>query len=182
MILTRTTFQQALSPARLRVMQIIHGALIGGPLVFLLALFAVMQSGETGTADPQAVDTVTLLSLVNAVYALVSFGAGMFLFGRVFHPDRLHVPETPAHGMETEQSALALLQTALLLRMGLLEGAAILGLAVCLIAWTTGVLAVEQLYWLNAGSVVLLLVVGVQIFPTEERVLQMFERHFGTGG
>ncbi len=178
MILPRTTFETALVPARLRVMQIMQGALLVGPTIFLLVILVLSQTGERPSPTSESVDNLTLLSMVNAVYALVAFGAGTFLFARIFNPDRLVVPETTAHGIELGQSALALLQTALLLRMGLLEGAAILGLAVCMIGWSNGVLPTEEVYWLNSGSVLLLFLTGVMLFPTKERVLQLFDRYF----
>jgi hypothetical protein len=70
------------------------------------------------------------------------------------------------------------LRTAIIVRIALLEGAAMLGNMICLIAAMNGILSFEPLYWCNAASTVALLVIGATTMPTRERVLGWFEERF----
>jgi hypothetical protein len=67
-----------------------------------------------------------------------------------------------------------LIQQATMLRLALLEGAALFGLVVCVIGVLGGVLHRYPLYWVNSVSALIMLGTVVATFPTRERLEQVF--------
>jgi len=175
--LTRTHFEGALTPATLRTLAILQTALIAGPLIYLVPMLLVVQN--TSGIAPAGPDftVLNMLSVINVAVLFAFLFLGNVLFERMFSPARLQGLE------ESEPERLALvmvghLRSAVILRLSLLEGAAFVGIAVCIVGLTRGVMDVEPLYYLNLGSLVVLLLYGVMTFPTKERILSWFEERF----
>ncbi len=176
-LLTRTYFEKAFTPAGLRAMAILQTALIAGPLVYVVPMLIVIQN--TGVEKPAEPDfsVLTALSMIHVAALFAALFLGNFLFYRMFSPSRLA-------GMEElgeEKLALVVaghLRSAVIVRLALLEGAAFLGIAVCVVGITRGVLDAEPLYYLNLGSLLVLLVYGLMTFPTKERILLWCEERF----
>jgi hypothetical protein len=67
----------------------------------------------------------------------------------------------------------AVIRSALILRVALLEGGAMFGLVVCLIAVMSGVMQTNLAYWINLIGVLAMLAVVSQGFPTRDRILDI---------
>ena len=176
-LLTRTHFEKAFTPAALRAMAILQSALIAGPLIYVVPMMIVLQN--TGVEKPAEPDFSVLnaLSMIHVAALFTALFLGNFLFYRMFSPSRLAGME------ELGEEKLALvaaghLRSAVIVRLALLEGVAFLGIAVCVVGITRGILDAEPLYYLNLGSLLVLLIYGLMTFPTKERILSWFEERF----
>jgi len=176
-LLTRTHFEKAFTPAALRAMAILQTALIAGPLVYVVPMLIVMQNA--GIERPVEADFSVLnaLSMIHVVALFAALFLGNLLFYRMFSPSRLAGME------ELGEEKLAFvaaghLRSAVIVRLALLEGAAFLGIAVCVVGITRGILDAEPLYYLNLGSLLVLLIYGLMTFPTKKRILSWFEERF----
>jgi hypothetical protein len=67
-----------------------------------------------------------------------------------------------------------LLRTGMILRLAFFEAIAFIGLSVCVIAVSTGVVDGHPEFWLNCTTTLILAVFSVMTFPTKERVVQLF--------
>jgi hypothetical protein len=169
-LITRTDFEQALPEPSLRSMQMIHIALPLGPVLFAIAINVV--SFTLAGVRPTGADfeMMTMMSVVHAVFALTTLLGSEAAFRWLTDARR-------SMGSATDTPRLLVAQyvnrfrSASIVRLAMLEGAAFLGLSVCVIGLTRGVLDAEPMYWLNIGSTVILIAIAVWKFPTRERVI-----------
>jgi hypothetical protein len=170
---TQTTFEDALTPESLRATQIIHVGLMSGALIFTAAVFFLYATNVYPVATPAAIEAVSTLTFIHLACAVLAPFLGFFLAGRIFSPERWF------EGFNTEERALAarcivLQRTANIVRMAVMEGAVLFGLAVCTIAVTSGVLTQDGNYWVNLLSTAVLFFAGLATFPTKERLVAWF--------
>jgi hypothetical protein len=161
-------------PERLRVMQIVAGALVAGVLIFLaVVLFLVhVQRNGQGMGRPQELPIITLVALVmlasNAPLSFVLPRAQARMALRQIAAGTWQAPPqgTADQFATTTGRLLAVRQTTLIVSLALLEGAAFLGTIA---------------YLLEANPlalVVVLLAVLLMLwqFPTEGRVQGWLDR------
>lgn len=165
---TRTQFEQALTPDHMRTVRRVHLGFMMGPCLFaaLVGFLAMERHPENPGEDSIAVTRT--LSLVHLGVAVCALAASRIVPNRIFSAETL--AGAPAAEWVRRQ------QTAAHVRLGLVEGAALLGLVTCLIAVESGVLPEHPVYWLNLGSLVALQVVGMATFPNRDRWVDWFER------
>ncbi len=164
--LSEYDFAAALTAETVRKFQIIHGALMAGATVFLSVILLLHSTTEpSGAVDAE---TVNVLSMVNAFFALSAFGASRLLYSRFFSEQTLRNAEDPF------RAAIGMIHVAMLVRMAVMEGAAFFGLVVCLIAVTGGITQSEPIYFLNTASYVLFILIGLQTFPTKDSLTAIF--------
>lgn len=167
--------EEAAGPAA-RQLALIQTALTLGPILFLgvVAWLALSGSGSGQGPDRSLVD---LLSLVHGVLALVAFPMAL-----LFAPRRL--PKSPRHdagrspgaASERVRAALAAVTVATIVRLAVIEGVALFGAVVLLLAVLGGALEQQPLYALNAVSTLFLVLVSVATFPTRDSVLEQARR------
>ncbi|MBM4117619.1 hypothetical protein FJ251_07705 [bacterium] len=155
------------SPGELRALQIVQVALMGGVLLFGLVVVLIAMRPPAAGAAPIAQRVLVLLSAVHAVIALIVWSLAPLLQGLLVA--RLGAQLGTAGGVGA-------LRGALIVRLALLEGPALFGLVICLIAATGGALRATPLYWLNALSAVAFVGYGVLSFPTAERLEALADR------
>jgi hypothetical protein len=179
---TRAECAGALTPEYLRITRMVSLALMGGPLVCGVGLWAFFFTSGAHPAAPGAgaLHTMETLSMTHVGFTIVAYLLAPFLFNRVLNATRLDPGQDAATPRELATQALLLLRTAIIVRLAVLEGAAIFGLSVCVIGVTGGVMESEPLYWLNLGSGVLLIAFGVITFPSREGLLEILDAHFNT--
>lgn len=168
--MTRTEFEQALTPEHVKTLQAVQFGLVMGPLLFAVVIGVIAIQPRPPVEGGEAL--VRILSLAHLIVFLTCLGAGRFLPEQVFSPQRL--ASAPAAEWVKAQ------QTALILRLGLIEAPSLLGLVACLVAVFDGVLPAKPVYFANLVSLVVLVVVGIRTFPTKERLVAWFERRIGT--
>jgi len=176
-------FEQALTPAVMRTIQMIYLALIMGVIVFTAAVFIIYstdKSQENVNIDP---DLLTTMSLVHACFALAAYALATFQYKSQFRTERLsgvsrgetsdrsvmYPSSTPA------ESYLSIIRTALIIRLALMQGAAFFGLVTCIIGATSGALRLHPEYWANLASSVVMIGFCILTFPNKERLAGIFE-------
>lgn len=170
--LSETEFDRRLTPERLRTMQIIQAALMGG--VFFYLSIVAMLFVTTPASDGADVDTVSTLSLLTVFLSLSGILAAVIVPKRVV--DASQHSASPDDDLYAK--AVTVMQTSMIVRMAILEGAAFLGLAVCIIAITGGLAQTEPVWLLNAVPAFIALAAGAATFPTRTSLSLRFVREF----
>lgn len=149
-------FKDELPDTFVQTMALIHVALASGVVIFLaFVLYRILGSGDTARA------AAPVFSLVHACLFVPCTAMGFFLFD---------VLRRRAYENRTSVGAyLAQLQAATLVRLALLEGAALFGL-VTLFLLPAGAFREQPLYWLNLASSMVFLLTIAATFPTRSRL------------
>lgn len=165
--LSEHQFAAQLTPQIVRTFQIIHAALMTGAtmLLFVVALLH-SQASSGSSADASLLD---LLSIVNAVFTVTAFGASRIVFEKMFN-----VGTALNNATDPYLAAIAMIRSAVLVRSVILEGAAMFGLVVCMIAATGGFTHTDPIYLLNTASYVLFIAFGMMTFPTKDSLTSIF--------
>lgn len=176
-------FEIALTPESIRTSQLIYSALMLGVMAFVTAVLLTYNYRDTSQEIHDATDLVNLLSIAHIVMALGAYGAAKFLYDTQFKPEHLasalrrelrdawgkNIAVSPA------EKCVALIRTASIIRLALLEGAAFFGLMTCMVGVTSGVMSSHPEYWLNLVTTAIMTYFTYATFPTRERLLQIFE-------
>ena len=169
--------------ATVRGLQIISAAFAFGVVSFagIVGLLSVIT--EQDPAEDAGI--IGLLSLVHLAMALSLWPLAFFLHARMLSagassatpngPGPDDAPTRHARSGNARGARLGAIRGATLIRLAMLEGAALFGLVICLLGTLEGVLRTEPKYWLNALSAVLFLAFVVATFPTRERVESQLE-------
>ena len=177
---TRAVFESVLTPEYLQVTRILHSALVGGPTLFAAGLLVFFFSASRPPAPAlQAVQTMDRLSVAHVGFTIVAYLVAPLLFRRVMSGTRLDPGGDSTTPDELAAQALLLLRSAFIVRLAVLEGAALFGIAVCVLGVTGGVLYADSLHWLNLGSTLLLILFGILTFPTRDGLLDILNSSFG---
>ncbi|GIV61884.1 MAG: hypothetical protein KatS3mg044_0750 [Rhodothermaceae bacterium] len=168
--LTPDTFRRVLTPANVRTLQVIESALAAGVTLFAVVIFFLYL---TRSAVPGDAADVQLIRMLTYGHLLVAVGV-YTVVGRVYAM-MLGGTGAPA----TAEEAWNRLRTAGIVRLALLEGVALFGLVVCLLAVIAGVMARHPGYWINLISAVGMVGFVALHFPTTDRLEQTFRTHFG---
>lgn len=176
--ISRTSFENALTPNSLQVTRLIQLALMTGVSIFALCVVVIYRMNPDLRADAHDADTLSTLTILHLALLFGALGASRFLPMRIFSPQALS-----AQSSKLDSQALAALcvtqqRTAIIVRLAVLEGAAFFGLAVCAIGVMNGTVHGSPHYWINLLSAVLFLFYGVTTFPTRDRLVSWFERRF----
>ena len=164
--LSEHEFASKLTPEIVRTFQIIQGTLMGGATMFLLVILMLhMQGSSGGTSETEVLD---ILSMVHAVFALSAFGASKIVFEKMFSEGAI------LNASDPYVAAVGTMRGAMLVRMAIMEGAAMFGLVICIIAVTGGLTQTEPVYFLNAASYALFILIGLQTFPTKDSLTAIF--------
>lgn len=161
MAVSRHEIREALDESTVRGMQIMQLALTVGVVLFTAftvgrSIFSP-QSAVSGTGPP---DAGLLRTLSTANVALL---VGAVVFGHLLFRARI------SSGATDVAAAVAALRAAILLRLALLEGAALFGVAICFLATTSGPPA-DPAIWLNLVSPAAFVLFSAATFPTRERL------------
>lgn len=170
--------EEALDRGQLRQMGLVHTLLGVGPTIFLAVIVVLHLLGrEPDGSDP---GILPILGMVHGAMLVTLIPLSLLLPALVLR--RLGAAARTPSGADVAPAAfvnvwLRSLSAVLIVRMALLEGPALFGNVVLLMAVLGGHVDAQPLYWLNAGTTGLLLLVTVATFPTRERVLGLFRRH-----
>jgi len=176
-------FDAALSPSQVRPPQLIAAGMalgvvvLGGIVVFFHTQELLDREGFQSLSLP-------LIQILTGVHFVVFCGcylAGMLLYNTQFSRTRLSKAAQRVYkdtrGQPVTSPAgkcLAIIRTAIILRLALLDAAANFGLATCLLAAMGGVLSEHPEYWANAATGVFLIAYVLVTFPTPDRVRNIF--------
>ncbi len=178
-------FQAALTPEAVRMFQIVQGAVGMGVAVFLLIVIGMYVNGsaaaEAAPADnPEGL--MQAMTLVHFALLAVLLVLSAMLFNAQFSDARLrsgvNLTLNDAKGRpltDNGSRCLALMRTAMILRLAMLEGPALFGLVICLLGAMNGFLHTHPLYWVNAASALYFIGYVVQTFPNRQRMEEIFQ-------
>lgn len=139
---------------------VFQGALMLGLLIFLVVIIVVIPGPEG--APPEGV--FQSIEMMSAVHAFMTLGC---VAAAAIVPKLVLANAVKAEGGEL---GFGDLRNAQLIRVSLLEGAALFGLVIIFMAKHGGVLQEQPLIWANALSTAVMLVVGLMTFPTRSRI------------
>lgn len=147
------------TPQSVSALRLLTLALTLGALSFLAVILFLHFTGPREPPQGDAGLLVTL-SLVHAAMLLAS-GVGAALLPRLLLARGEGAALRPAE-------AFGRVRAARLVRVVVLEGAALMGLAVCLVAVTSGHMRAQPVLWLNTLSTAVLLVAVLAGLPSRE--------------
>jgi hypothetical protein len=174
--LTRSSFEDALTPQVLMVTRIIQSALANGVLI-LMALVVYLYNQNFGSPSKSTDDeTMIVLTIVHIALFAGAASVSSILRGRLFSPGALGEISSSEQTKELAAKCVLQQRTAIIASLAPLEGAGFFGLAVCVIGAMNGALQATPYYWFNLVSAVALLVFGVVTFPTKENLTEWFDR------
>lgn len=174
--LSLPAFREALSASALRQIQIVHLAIPAGALLFAVVTLA-LSTTRTAPQEASGIELVGTLSLVHAFVFLSTFPLALLLPRSLVARGLQQVREAERDEAQAGQRALNVLRAASIVRLALLEGAALLGVIVCLLGGLRGVDDRQPLVWLNLASTGVLLVVAALTFPSRGRLEELFREH-----
>lgn len=152
-------------------MAVVHLALTLGPVAFL-GVVVYLWSVTTPGDQPPKRELLDLLSLVHAGLLLTLVPLGLLVLPKIL----LGRAVRGASGAHFALRVATAVEGACILRMALVEGPALFGTVVVLLAVLQGALQEQPLYWANTASTAVLLVASVLAFPTRGRLSAMVRR------
>ncbi len=171
---TRFDIEKALTNQQIQTMIIIRIALMMGVIFFYGAVFLIYSTQENAAAPTIETSVMDILSLVHAVFTFSAFFASTFISNLMLNKNKI-TESTPEFAA---LQAINLFRTSSIVQIAIIEAAAMFGAIICLIAAQNGILHTFPSYWVNAGSAVLMIAVGLKSFPTKEYVVTTCENIF----
>ncbi len=168
--LSEHEFARTLSEESVRTFQIIYaGLMMGTVLLTTVGFFAVGTPAQTADLDEK---TALMFSMANFLFCLTAFTAAAVVPKRMLSDSELERSlEKSASPYET---AFQLIRTMMIVRIALVEGAALFGLTAVITAVPLPLMEKEPAYLLNVVPFVLFLMYGAGTFPTKERLASLF--------
>lgn len=166
-------FQSALTNDKVRALQILQGMLTMGVFVFaavVAGLFFTQQPPENPA--PDGINVSMFLTWTHLVFAVT-----IYVLVAVVWPMIAFSSQKTAEA-DSGDKVIAILQQGMILRLAMLEGAALFGLVVCLLSVFNGSLYQQPLIWINLVSAAVMIAVSGATFPTRDRLQKIFETKF----
>jgi hypothetical protein len=181
---TLSEFQSALTTPNIRVLQIIHGAIALGVIMFMGVVIFLFLT-PTAHPDPRELkDAYDLIKVLTLAHIMIA--AGVYTVARVVFnlllgasalQDGVAKEMKDAQGRAITNSGeklLFIIRSALIVRLAMLEAPALFGLVICLLAVTNGTIYQTSLIWLNAVTALILIGFVSITFPNKERLEEIF--------
>jgi formate hydrogenlyase subunit 3/multisubunit Na+/H+ antiporter MnhD subunit len=171
-----------LTPARVRVFQLIHVALVGGIMVFLVMLlffFGVGSDADRSETSPAAMDA---LSLAVAVLTGICLVVGETIYLTYFSSKRLArygtepMRERGRMIDDPAEKCLRIVQQATTMRATIFNIPGFFGIVVCLVGMMQGVIFVHAKYLVDALPALVQLGFLGGTFPTRDKILRLVRK------
>ncbi len=182
-----TEFESGLTPVKLLPLQVIQAALGMGTLLFSAILFIVGIGNTPPAPENTDFQVMQILSILHGVLAGTIATTSGWIYQMQFSSRRLELAASRPAAMpggktsdDAVDQALGLIRTAWIIRLAMLEGAAMFGLTVCLLGVMNGTMAHAPEYALNAMTPLLFLFMIAATFPTHDRVVQIFRERIAS--
>lgn len=172
-------FRAALKPEAIRGLQIFYTAIASGLFIFVMIIFFTYNtnSATSSEVDPSAVELVQILSISHVLLALVMYVVAPLREKAVLKK----MLSTPAQTSSPAQHCFNSIRNALIIRLAMYEGVALFGLVVCFLAVNNYVIFAEPVYWFNAASSLVVIAYIALTFPSQERLMSIFEEKVRKG-
>jgi hypothetical protein len=176
--LSRTHLEQALTTQQLRTIVIIRIALMFGILFYYFVVIFLFSIFIPDSFSIQDISLMNVLSVAHTIFMLVSAALAFYLSSLQLRRERLAEKSEIKTPEETALYAMGLYRTSSIILMAPIEAASFFGAVICMIGVQNGTIELFPMYWLNAASAVLLIMVGITTFPTRGRILETLESAF----
>jgi len=176
-------FEAALTPPRVRLLQVIHAAFGLSMVTFGLVVVALHRHGSfgSGTAPAAAPLIVQVMTGLNFVGFCTCWTLGARFFSAHLSSARLARAvrqefRDPAGRpiADPAEKCVAIIRKASFWRLLCLDVAASFSFATCLVAVVLGVMQGRPVYWINAAPGLLLIAYLAITFPTASRLRTLF--------
>jgi hypothetical protein len=155
--------EAAITPVVLMRARAVHVAFVLGPLLFFVVAAGVATPrafGGGGVSD----DLLTVLSMVDAGLLFAAFGAGMVVLTRL--------REAGLERAANPQQMVAVVLRMAVARLALVEASALFGIAVVLLAASSGRLETRPALWFNVAPLAALIATALLTLPSRGRFLR----------
>ena len=176
--LSRIHLDHALTEKQLRVMVIIRIALMLGISFYYFVVLLLYSLFHPDGFSKQDMSLMEVLSAAHAVFTLAAAATAFYLSSLQLRPERLKEQPDTQTPEQVSLYAVGLYRASSLILMVPIEGASFFGAVICMIGVQNGTIEFYPMYWLNAASAVLLIMVGIMTFPTRKRILDTLETAF----
>jgi F0F1-type ATP synthase membrane subunit c/vacuolar-type H+-ATPase subunit K len=176
--------KKALSVNAVRVFQIIYIAILLGVTVFLGIILYMYSAGSPFAAPAEdTVQQMNIFSLIHAGMFIAGLFISRFLYDLTLKPARAEsvMTDRRVEGLSGAEKHLAVMRTAMIIRLALLEGPVLFGLVALFMAAVNGVLYHKGIYWANLASYIYLVYFILTDFPTPEKLLEVFKKRLSHG-
>jgi hypothetical protein len=170
--------EQALTTKQLRVIIISRIALMFGILFYYFIVLLLYFMFNPDSFSKQELSLMNILSIAHTVFTLVATITAFYLSFIQLRPERLFEQTNIQTPEEAARYAVGLYKASSLILMVPIEAASFFGAVICMIGIQNGTIDFYPMYWLNAASAVLLILVGIMTFPTREKILNTLESAF----
>lgn len=181
---TLSEFQSALTPQNIRVIQIIHGAIALGVILFMGVVAFVYFSPTEHAGQYELKDAYDLIKVLTLAHIMIA--AGVYTVARVVF-NLLLGPSALQGGVAKEmkdaqgraiinsgEKLMTMIRSALIVRLAMFEAPALFGLVICLIAITNGTIYETPAIWLNSVTAFILIGFVILTFPNKEKLEELF--------
>jgi hypothetical protein len=165
--------ESALTQEYIKSTMVLHLAIVIGLIsMAVIAVFLNVNAPENQQADEAFLEILTSLTIAVLAITLPFFQGGKFVF-KAFIKNKLSaIPQdTPGR----EDSILAFIRIALILRLAVMEAPAYAGIVLCILAAVRGIPRENPLYWINMLPAVFLIGYVVINLPNRERISAMLK-------
>jgi hypothetical protein len=179
---TEKEFEETLRRRRFpRKLKILQGALTAGVIIFggVVIGYAVASGSRAADQEPGGIP-LDILSIVHFLLAVGMWTAAPWIFAYCLRTGWLTAvapDHTSLSGLNPANPAdrcLLVILGATVLRLAMLEGAALLGLVICLLGAVSGEIYARPIYWLNATSALAFVLFSAWTFPGRDRLMDTF--------
>lgn len=177
-MISRTEFEQGVSPENIRASQIIHVALaLGVTMFFGIVVFLYGQPLADSSTDEGLIQALCAVLLMFAVGA---YGTAAVLYKKMVANITLPERVATADGKVFDKVGDILvfkLRTPQIVRLALFEGVAFFGLVICMLAVQSGLIHAKPVYWAAALPALFVVLLVALTFPTKEKMVAAFEEY-----
>lgn len=174
-------FQGALTKQNVLVVQIIYVALALG-VILLASVVVVIYSLGLNMPEESNAEVIKILSLLHIILVVISYALSNYLYNSHFSDNWFSkILEKNIQSQSKKNLAeryLAIIRSALITRLAILEGLALFGVTICLLAVLQGVVQEYPIYWLNLISSLVFVLFVRRNFPTREKIESIFREKF----
>ncbi|MBN2356388.1 hypothetical protein JXO59_09760 [candidate division KSB1 bacterium] len=168
----------SLTPQKLGPLRLIYLAMVSGvTLLAVVILYFYYQIPADAVPNPEDVRNTHLLVIFACSYGAVALFASQVILRRKLLP----LAQRDQSGRTLVESGdpdafLQIIRTALIIYMAILEGAALLGLVVCLLGTLNGTIKSHPGYWLAAVPYLIFSLAAFKSYPSAENLKIFIEK------
>jgi hypothetical protein len=180
--ITITDVQQVLTPQTVKSFQVIYfGIASGATFLMGMILYLHFSGGESQMASESSVVMVNRLTMMHFALLVALLFLSRYIPAFFVSEKRIGSmmkSMEAADNADVAASLVAVMRTAKIIEIAVIEGPAFFGMVICLMAVTNQVMSGHPLYWINTLSYLVLVYRIYTDFPTRERVLEAFRSRF----